>query len=119
MTHSGRTYGQAIAIALRLATDPQNTSTVVYIQERTPQRIREWMHEWAKQFPALADWEQRLTFQHINELSKPKILPNITIDEWPEMPKIPPEVWSMQERLIRQCEILDGADPEIFKEKKS
>ena len=39
--------------------------------------------------------------------------------DWPRMPSIAEQFWDAHERLRRQAEILYGADPKLFKEKKS
>ena len=119
MTHSGRTYGQAKALASELILHPTHHAMVVYIHDATADVIKGYLREWVPSFPALADWEKRVTFRNFNEKPKLETLPKITIDEWPEVPSIAEQFWDAHERLQRQAEILYGADPKLFKEKKS
>lgn len=42
-----------------------------------------------------------------------------SVDAWPTMPKIPQEVYDELERLNRGLQFLTGADPQVFKERKS
>ena len=84
MTHSGRTYGQAKTLASTLILHPTATVMVVYIHDSTPGIIKSYLREWAPMFPGLADWEQRVKFQNVNEPYKFDPPPIIAIDEWPE-----------------------------------
>ena len=117
MSH-GVLWEQAHCIAARLASGPEETATVVYLNESTATRLRGFLREIAVNVSAIADWETRVKFQNVNDRPKLETLPKITVDEWVEMPVIPPELLSANERLNRMCDLLSGADPEIFKREK-
>ena len=114
MNSGCKLYGQTRALAETLITDPKATALVHYIHEWTVQRQREWMLNWAKSFPELADWEQRTTFRKFDEKPVLETLPKITIDEWLEMPEIPPEFWLEHDRVNKLRAKLSGLDPETY-----
>jgi hypothetical protein len=118
MRETGKLYWQAVAIAGMLLEDPKHTAMLVYAKEPTAERVRVYLREIASNFPGMEDWEQRVKFQNVNDKPKLETLPKITVDEWVDMPVIPHELLSANERLNRMCDLLSGADPEIFKRAK-
>ena len=113
-----KTYGQAQSIASTLLQWPTHTALVIYKDDSTAESIKGYLREWVPAFPYLADWEKRVTFRKFDEKPKLETLPKITIDEWPEMPMVPREVWDHLERLNRGIGIITGADPQILKQEK-
>jgi hypothetical protein len=118
MREPGKLYAQAQSMASTLLMSATHTCLMIYVHESSAERVKEWLREWSVSFPALADWEKRVTFRHFDERPKLETLPKMTFDEWVDMPEIPPELWSANERLNRMWDLLSGADPEIFKREK-
>ncbi len=118
MTRGGKLYAQAQNMASTLLMSATHTCLMIYVHESSAERVKEWLREWSVAFPAIADWEKRVTFRRFDEKPKLETLPMMTYDEFPEMPMVPDEVWDAMKRLNRMCELVNGADPAIFQQAK-
>jgi hypothetical protein len=118
MTHGGKLYAQAQSMASTLLFSATHTCLMIYVHESSAERVKEWLREWSVSFPALADWEQRVTFRRFDERPKLETLPKMTYDEWIDMPMVPDEVWDAMRYLNRNAGLLNGAAPEFLKQAK-
>jgi len=115
MREPGKLYAQAQSMASTLLMSATHTCLMIYVHESSAERVKEWLREWSVSFPALADWEKRVTFRHFDERPKLETLPKMTYDEWPEIPMVPDEVWDAVKYLKRNAGFLNGADPGFLK----